>query len=75
MKRTEYQVPGETCVNRNGSSLKVANLTNHDDVRRLSKDGSQRCRERHPDVFLHLDLINTGKQVFDRILNRDDFSV
>ena len=47
----------------------------HHDVRCLAQDGAQCGGECQPDGFADLHLIDAGQDIFDRILDRDDFAV
>src|SRR5262249_51549451 len=75
VQRTENKVTGKTCIGGDACSLEIANLTDHDDVRRLAKDGPQRGRKRHTDLGVYLHLIYAGHLIFDRLFYRDDFAV
>ena len=65
----------ETGVRCDTRSLEVANFSDHDDVRRLAKDGTQRGRKRHADLGIHLHLIDPGHLIFDRFFDGNDFAV
>ena len=51
---------------------KIANLANHDDVRRLAQDRAERRGKRHADFRIHLHLIDAGHLIFHRLFDGDD---
>ncbi len=65
----------ETGVGCDACSLEIANLADHNDVRRLAQDGTQRGRKCHADLGIHLHLIDARHLIFDRFFDRDDFAV
>ena len=69
----EYQVAGEGGIDGDAGRFEVTNFTNHDDVRRLTQDGPQGAGEGHSNVRFDVDLIDAGHDVFDRVLDGDDF--
>ena len=75
MHRRENQVARQRSLNRNLSGFKVANLTNQDDVRILSKEGPQQLGERQFLVRIDLALDETINVVFNGILSRQNFGL
>ena len=75
MQRTEDKVTSETRVRSNARCLEVSNFTNHDDVRRLTQNGTQGCRKGHPNLGIHLDLIDARHLILHRLFHCDDFAV
>ena len=65
----KHQVPGQRGLDRHLRRLQVADLTHHDDVRVLAQDRAQRMGEGEADLGLHLDLVDAGHLVFDRVLD------
>src|SRR4030042_2318676 len=66
---------GEGRLDRYLCCLKIPDLTDHDDIRVLSDDMSQRVRKVQADLGFHLDLIYPFQLVFDRVFNGYDFFV
>jgi hypothetical protein len=52
--------------------LLIAHFADQDNVRILAQDGAQHARECQLDFGIHLNLIDTGKTVFNRIFNRNN---
>ena len=65
---------GEGCIDGDAGGFQIADLTDHDDVRRLTQNGAQGAGEGHSDLGLHVHLVDAGHDVFDRILDRDDLA-
>ena len=65
----------ESRLHCNVGSLRVTDLTDHDDVRRLTENRAERRREVEADVTVHLHLVDAAHLVFDRVLDRDDLAV
>ena len=65
-------MPGERRADRDLSGLVVPDLPDHDDIRILSQDGAERAREVERDLALHLDLLDPGLPVLDRVFHRHD---
>ena len=65
------RMTSETGISRDRSRLAIANLTDHNDIRRLAQDGAESDGKRHPDlgIYLHLvdpvHLILTGSSIGD----------
>ena len=53
----------------------ITDLANHDDVGGLSEHRSESSGKGHADLRIHLDLIDSGHLVLDRLLNSDDFPI
>src|SRR5204863_2828684 len=75
MERAENKVSSQAGGGGNTRGLEVANLTDHNYVRRLAQDGAQRRRKCHPDVRIHLHLVDPVHLIFNWLLDRDDLSV
>ena len=75
MQRTENEMAGETRVGGDACSFEIANLADHNDIRRLAQDGTQRGRKRHTNLRIHLHLIDPRHLILDRLLDGDDFTV
>ena len=75
VQRAEYKMASETGVGCDACSLEIANFADHNDVRRLAQDGTQRGRKSHADFGIHLHLIDPRHLVFDRFFDRNDFAV
>src|SRR5438105_4485185 len=71
----ENEVTRKACVRRDRGRLEITNFTDHDYVRRLAQNGTQRDWERQSDIRIYLHLIDTVHPVLDRLLDRDDFAV
>src|SRR5438034_4245007 len=56
------------------TTLFRSDLPDHDDIRVLSQDGAERAREVERDLALHLDLLDPGLPVLDRVFHRHDRS-
>ena len=65
----------EAGVGGNAGSLKISNLADHNDIRGLAQNGSESSRKGHPDLRVHLHLVNTIHLIFDRLFHRDDFPI
>ncbi len=66
---------GQRRVNRDRRRFEVANFPQHHHVRRLAEHRAQRQREGEANGLLHLHLVDAGQQVFDRVLDGDNFSI
>lgn len=60
---------GDSCC------LTVSDLSYHDDIRILTKDRSEGCRESHVRFVINLHLIDTVDVRLDRVLNGDDINI
>ena len=75
MQGTYHQVSGDGCLYGNAGGLLVSDLTDHDDIRVLSQDGTQ-CRcEGQVCLGVDLYLVDTVNIGLDRILDGDDVHV
>ena len=72
MQRGEHEVTGQGCLHRDLRRFQIADFPDHDDVRILPQNGSQRPREGHADALVHLRLADPAQVVFDRIFHRHD---
>ena len=59
-------------LNGNLSRFKIANLTNHDDVGVLAKNGAQCFGKRQIDFGIDLRLAHAGQFIFDGVFHRHD---
>ncbi len=75
VQRAEDKMPGETRVRRDRGGLQIPNLSDHDNVRRLPQDGAKRGRKSHPDVGVHLHLVDSSHLILDRFFDRDDLPI
>src|SRR5438132_14403869 len=66
---------GQARVRRDTRSLEVANLADHNDVRRLTQDRAQPRRKGHADLRIHRHLVDPIHLIFNRLFNRDDLAV
>ena len=72
MECTNYQVTRDSGLNGNAGGLTVSNLTDHDNVRILTQNGTK-CRGKGKSRFgIYLYLIDTIDIGLDRVLYRDD---
>ena len=71
----ENEVTCQACIRCDRRRLQVANFTDHDYVRCLAQNGTQRDRKGQPDIRIYLHLIDAVHPVLDRLLDRDDFAV
>ena len=74
VQRTEHQVTGQRGVDGDFSGFNVADLSDHDDVRRLTEHRAERRGEGHLHVPVHLHLVDAGQLVFDRVFDGDDLA-
>src|SRR5262249_11305214 len=74
VKRREYQMAGERGIDGDSGGFDVTNFPDHDHVRRLAENRTQCHRKVEPDGLVHLHLVDTGEQIFDRIFDGDDLS-
>ena len=75
VQRAEHQVARERGLDGDARGFQVAHFADHDDVRVLADDRTQRVREVEADLRLRLDLVDAFDLVFDRVLDRDDLDV
>ena len=66
---------GERGVDGNVGSVRVANFSHHDNVRRLTQHRAQSGRKGHADFRIHLDLINPSHLVLNGILHSNELFV
>ena len=74
MDSTEYKVSGDSSSHSDLSSLTVTDLTDEDDIRVLTQDGSEAARECHSGLSVNLDLVQSGDPDFYRVLNCNDIN-
>ncbi len=75
VQRGENQMAGERGVDGDGGRFQVADFPDHHDVRRLAQDRAQRGGKRQADLLADLHLVDAGQDIFDRVLDGDDFAV
>src|SRR5437016_632808 len=61
-------------TDRDIGSFKIANLSDHDDVRTLPHDVAQPCGKRETDLRIHVYLIDAVHLILDRILDCNDLA-
>ena len=59
-------------MNCNLCSFKIADFTNHDDIRVLPQNRSQRFGKTQVNLGIHLGLAHAGQLVFNRVFNRQN---
>ena len=72
MQRRQHQVSGEGALYRHLRRLEIADLADHDHVRIVTENMPQRAREGESGRVVHLNLIDPGQPILDRILDGDD---
>ena len=75
MQGTYHQVSGDGCLYRDAGGLLVTDLTDHDDIRVLTEDGTQCRREGEVCLGVDLYLVDTVDIRLDRIFDGDDVHV
>ena len=75
MQGTYHQVSGDGRLYGDAGGLLVTDLTDHDDIRVLSQNGTQCRREGEVCLGVDLYLVDTVNIGLDRILNGDDVHV
>ena len=75
MQGTYHQVSGDGRLYGNAGGLLVSDLTDHDDIRVLSQDGTQCRREGEVCLGVDLYLIDAVDICLDRIFYGDDVHV
>src|SRR6056297_1211884 len=68
-------MPGQGRLDGNARGFKITHLADHDDVRILSHDGTQRAGKVKPDGGLGLNLVNALDLVLNGIFNGDDLAL
>ena len=72
MQRREHEVAGKGRFDSDLCGLVVPDLTEEYDVRVGSKNRAKGAREGEPGFGVHLNLVDSGHPVFDRIFDGDD---
>ena len=72
VQRTENEVTGHRCANRDVGGFDVANLTHHHHVRILPQNVAKTFGERQINLRLHVNLRHTGNAIFNRFFDSDD---
>ena len=62
-------MPRQRGLNRNSCCLQVTNFADHHDIRILTQDRAQRLGKVQSNLRLNLNLVDSGKLVFDRIFD------
>ena len=75
MQGRQNQVTGDSGTDTDIRRLRVTHLTDHDDIRVLTEDGSQSCCEGHTSLGIYLNLIDTVDRLLDRVLNGDNIYI
>jgi hypothetical protein len=75
MQRGKHKVTRERGLDGDRGRLQVSNLTQHDDIRRLTQHGSEGGGEGHAHILLHHHLVDARQLVFHGIFHRDDLAV
>ena len=70
--RRQHEMAGQRRLHRDLRGFEIADLADHDDVGILPQDRAQKAGEVEPDLGLHLDLVDPGQLVFDRVFDGDD---
>ena len=70
MQSRQHQMPGLTGLHRNLSRLQIAYFTDHDHIRILPQNRTQRARKTHVYARIHLCLPDAVEVVFDRTFHR-----
>ena len=58
------KVTGQTRLNRYFGGFQIPDLTNHDDIRILTENGTQPAGKGHVYLGVYLGLANTGQVIF-----------
>ncbi|OQC04638.1 MAG: hypothetical protein BWX77_00058 [Bacteroidetes bacterium ADurb.Bin090] len=61
---------GQSRVCCHSGSIRISDLSDHDNVRVLSQDASQTFSKSKTDFRANLTLVDTGNFIFDRIFQR-----
>ena len=72
MHRAEDLVAGESGFHGDFRRFGIANFTDHDDVRILPQNRTQRVGKRKANILFHRHLIDPRDLEFNRILDRHD---
>ena len=71
----KYQMASQGSLYRYACSFKVANFADHDDIRVLTQDRTQRGGKIETNLRLNLNLIDPGELIFDRIFYGEQFQL
>ena len=71
----ENQMPGQGGSDGNLCSLRISNFSHHDDIGRLTEEGSQGPGKGETNFFIHLNLIDPFHVVLDGILYSEDVDI
>jgi len=75
MQCRHHQVTGQTRLHGNLCRLQVTNFPDHDHIRILTQNRTQRFCKRHVDFGIDLCLTHTVKIVFNRVFYRHDIQL
>src|SRR5207302_7936973 len=75
MHGRQHEVTGQRRLDGDLRRLQIANLADHDHVRVLADDGTQRVREGEIDLRLDLDLVDARHLVLDWVLYGENLDV
>ena len=75
MECRENEMSRHGCLHRDGRTLEVTYLSDHDNIRILSKDSSESCRIRVFCFVVHFTLDDSWKFVFYRVFECNDFLI
>ena len=75
MQCAENEVSGQAGIRGDTRCFQVANLANHNDVRRLAQNRTQRGGKGHANLWIHRYLVDAGHLIFDRLFYGDDLAV
>ena len=70
----QHEMAGERRMNGDVGGLGVAHFAHHDDIRILADESPHRGGESKADRGFHLRLVHALNFIFDRILDRSEFS-
>jgi hypothetical protein len=71
----QHQMPGQRRLNRDLGGFQISDLADHHHIWVLAQHGTQNFGEAQPDLRLDLDLIDAVELLFDRVLDRRNFTV
>src|SRR5579862_4658493 len=75
VESAEDEVAREAGVDGDVRRFHVANLADHDDVRRLAQHRAERRREGHADIRIDLHLVDACHLVLDGVFHGDDLAI
>jgi hypothetical protein len=75
VQRAEHEVAGQSSLHGDPRRVRVANLSDHDRVRVLTKNGPQHRTEGQGTRLVDLHLVDQVDLILDRILDRQNIPV